>query len=321
MAHKFQKKWVFTWNLGFNEDVPTPEELQLFLSSISEKGVFQQEKGLETGRLHYQGRFVLRGPRIGKNKLLSYFTEKWNTINLTVDPEKSSDSSLYCTKSETQVKGPWYVGLSDYVQKNTTMKLDLYLWQQQLLRMLSPEHIRFYKDRKVIWIQSSAGGLGKSSFIQYLALNSKQTKLVAKKLPFDRPDRIRCAVTKIAKKEDVDVFMFDFTRTLGEDSGMANFYQVIEEIKNNYIIDTMFGQYHETFLGGTVVIIFTNEQFDDHKRYLSDDRWVPFQIGSDSSHNKGLIYMDGNYRMPFEQYWGIHTQTIRKQENRDNTDN
>jgi hypothetical protein len=72
MAHKFQKKWVFTWNLGFDERVPTPEELQLFLSSISEKGVFQLERGLTTERLHYQGRFELKGPRIGKMKLLHY---------------------------------------------------------------------------------------------------------------------------------------------------------------------------------------------------------------------------------------------------------
>ena len=316
MTHHYQKKWVFTWNLDSNEHIPTPEQLQNYLSSLTTEGVFQLERGLTTERLHYQGRFVLKGPRIGKQKLLSYFKENWNIINLTVEHETTFDSSLYCTKSETQVAGPWYVGLSNYVQRNTPMELDLYLWQKQLLRMLSPEHIKFYKDRKVIWIQSSAGGLGKSSFIQYLALNSKKTKLVAKKLPFDRPDRIRCAVTKLAKKEDVDMFMFDFTRTLGEDSGMANFYQVVEEIKNNYIIDTMYGQYHETFLSGAVIIIFTNEEFDNHKRFLSDDRWVPFQIGSDPSHNKGLIYMDGNYRIPFEQYWGIHTQTKTKQQNK-----
>jgi hypothetical protein len=120
------------------------------------------------------------------------------------------------------------VGLSDYIQKNTTMKLDLYLWQEQLLRLMSPERIEFYKDRKVIWIEDSQGGMGKSRFMQYLALSSKDTKIVAKKLPFDRPDRIRSAVSKIAKKTDVDVFMFDFTRTLGEDSSMANFYQVVE---------------------------------------------------------------------------------------------
>lgn len=310
MAHNFQKKWVFTWNLDSNERIPTPEELQLFLSSIVTKGVFQQERGLTTERLHYQGRFELKGPRIGKVKLLSYFSEKWDIMNLTVMPEESNDSSMYCTKNETRIAGPWYVGLSNYIQKNTTMKLDLYLWQEQLLKMLSPDYIQFYRDRKVIWIEDSKGGMGKSKFMQYLALSSKKTKIIAKKLPFDRPDRIRSSVSKIAKKEDVDVFMFDFTRTLGEESSMANFYQVVEEIKNNYIIDTMYGQYNETFLSGAVVIIFTNEELQDHRKYLSEDRWVPFQIGSHSSHNKGLIYMDGNHSVPFEQYWQEHTQTI-----------
>lgn len=310
MNHHYQKKWVFTWNLGFNEHVPTPEELQLFLSSIAVKGVFQQERGLTTERLHYQGRFELKGPRIGKMKLLSYFSEKWDIINLTTEREESFDSSLYCTKNETRVAGPWYVGLSDYIQKNTTMKLDLYLWQEQLLRLLSPEHINFYRNRRVIWIEDRKGGMGKSEFIRYLASSSKETKIIAKKLQFDRPDRIRCAVCKLAKTTDVDLFMFDFTRTMGEDSSMTNFYQVVEEIKNKYIIDTMYGQYNESFLKPNVVIIFTNAELQDHWRYLSEDRWVPFQIGSDSSHNKGLIYMDGNYRVPFEQYWQEHTQTI-----------
>lgn len=97
---------------------------------------------------------------------------------------------------------------------------------------------------------------------------------------------------------------------------MANFYQVVEEIKNNYIIDTMYGQYTETFLGGAVIIIFTNERFKDHSRYLSDDRWVTFEIGINSSHNKGLIYMNGDYRMPFEEYWQKHTQTTKTQVNK-----
>jgi hypothetical protein len=41
------------------------------------------------------------------------------------------------------------------------MKLDLYLWQEQLLRLMSPERIELYKDRKVIWIEDSQGGMGK----------------------------------------------------------------------------------------------------------------------------------------------------------------
>lgn len=118
--------------------------------------------------MHYQERFVLKGPRIGKKQLLAIFSEKWNIVSLAVAPETSYDSTLYCTKSETRVRGPWFVGLSNYTQKSTTMELDLCLWQEQVIEMLSPEHIKYYKDRKVIWIEDSIGGAGKSKFMQYL---------------------------------------------------------------------------------------------------------------------------------------------------------
>ena len=38
-----------------------------------------------------------------------------------------------------------------------------------------------------------------------------------KKLPLDKPDRLRMMICKIVMKEDVDAFTFDFTRTLDGD--------------------------------------------------------------------------------------------------------
>jgi len=299
MAHTNQKRWVFTWNDVRNPSVPTATQLRKFLDSISEEGVFQMEMGKRTKNLHYQGRFVLKGPRIGKRKLLDLFSENYDTINLTVEPEVLSDSTAYCTKFETSVAGPWFVGLNSYKRKKETMELDLRIWQKQLISLMDPKFDLEFRDRKVIWIQDLEGNAGKSKFIEYLARNGTEWNLVAKKLPFDNPDRIRSAVGKIAKKHDVDIFMFDFTRTRSESANDQNLFQVIEEIKNQYVVDVMYGNYNETFLPETFLIIFTNENIKDYRQYLSTDRWVPFTV----CRNRELAYIDSDEkRIPFSYF-------------------
>lgn len=57
-----------------------------------------------------------------------------------------------------------------------------------------------------------------------------------KKLPIDSPNRIRMAVCKLIQKEDVDMFTFDFTRTMGEETSMNNLFQVVEELKNGCVM-------------------------------------------------------------------------------------
>lgn len=310
MAHRYQKRWVFTWNGVGTPEVPPPTELVRFLDPLVEEGVFQLEVGKKTQNAHYQGRFVLRGPRIGKRKLLSLFADKYDTMNLTVEPEILSDSTSYCIKEDTSVGGPWFIGLFSYKQKQETMTLKLRKWQEQLLTLLGPEFGGKFRDRKVIWVQDVHGGAGKSEFIKYLARTGGEHKLVAKKLPFDNPDRIRSSVGKIAKKHDVDIFMFDFTRTRSESANDQNLFQVVEEIKNSYVVDVMYGNYVETFLPPLFVVIFTNEDIKDYRQYLSADRWVPLAVCSDLS----LAYIDTNeMRIPFAQFLEETRRGIQKQ--------
>ena len=55
-----------------------------------------------------------------------------------------------------------------------------------------------FRDRKVI---DEKGGAGKSTFLKFLC--SQKEGLKFKKLPLDRPDRIRMMVCKMTEKEDV----------------------------------------------------------------------------------------------------------------------
>ena len=273
MAHNYQKRWVFTWNAD-DEGC-----LEKFLNEITEEGVFQKEKGLQTNRLHFQGRFVIKGPRIGKRKLLTMFEKLSNTKNLTFSPERVYDSSSYCVKDETRVEGPWFVGTPKYRRKNTPMKLTLRNWQNQLLNELISPLGETFRNRKVIWIQDEKGGAGKSTFLKYLC--SQKDGLNFKKLPLDRPDRIRMMVCKITDKEEVDAFCFDFTRTLDENTSIKSLFQVVEEIKNGHIVSAMFGNPMESIIPFPFVIIMTNEDISRYYHYLSKDRWQPYTIIED----------------------------------------
>ena len=154
VVHNYQKRWVFTWNADDEGWLINPCHLEKFLNEIAEEGVFQKEKGLETNRLHMQGRFVIKGSRIGKRKLLTMFEKLGDTRNLTFSPERLWNSSHYCVKDETRVGGPWYVGIPKYRRKNTPT---LRNWQKQLLNDLISPLGETFRDRKVIWIQDEKG--------------------------------------------------------------------------------------------------------------------------------------------------------------------
>lgn len=70
-----------------------------------------------------QGRFKLKGPRTVKKQFLERFSELACVRNLTFEPERSKDSTRYCSKIQTRVDSPWLVGTPHYRRKNTPMSL------------------------------------------------------------------------------------------------------------------------------------------------------------------------------------------------------
>ena len=61
---------------------------------------------------------------------------------------------------------------------------------------------------------------------------------------------------KVAEEVDIDLFAFDFTRTLDEDTSVRS--QVIEELKNGYIVSAIFGRPLEVLIDSPFVLILTN---------------------------------------------------------------
>ena len=281
MAHHYQKRWVFTWNSDDLGELPNRQNLVDLLNEIAVEGVFQTEAGLKTGRLHYQGRFQLKGSRLGKKRLLEIFEKVFETTNLTLEPEILYDSTKYCTKDETRKAGPFYVGTDSYRQKMTPMTIKLRRWQTELLQEIKIIENDNARDRKVFWIEDSTGGPGKSTFSKFLSFGQKDWKV--KKLPIDSLNRIRMAVCKLLQKEDVDMFTFDFTRTMGEETSMNDLFQVVEELKNGHIVSVLYGNPMEVAMTSPHVVIFTNEKFEDYEKYLSRDRWMSYVITPDKA--------------------------------------
>lgn len=148
----------------------------------------------------------------------------------------------------------------------------MYKWQEQLLNELRSSLGRTFRQRKVLWVQDLVGGAGKSTFIKYMSLSNSEFKM--KKLPLDKPDRLRMMVYKILQNEDVTVFVFDFTRTLGEETSVTNLFQIIEEVKNGHIVSAMYGNPMEGIFNNPYVIVFTNQDISIYCQYLSMDRWI-----------------------------------------------
>ena len=134
--------------------------------------------------------------------------------------------------------------------------------------------------------------------LKYLRVGQKD--LVARKLSVNSVDRLISGVTKVTGQEEIDLFMIDFTRTQGKDQNYEDLFTAIEEIKNGYVVDMMYGKYEEAIFRPPMIVIFTNQEMKDYKKYLSTDRWVRFVINSD----KDLIeYEEGvndSYSAPLD---------------------
>jgi peptidyl-tRNA hydrolase len=202
-----------------------------------------------------------------------------NVAGLTLSPVYDSLAiKSYVTKDEGRVKGPFYGGKKEMFDKQMA-KSNLRKWQKQLFEILTGEQQEMLKDRKVIWVQDSCGNTGKSWFQKWLRIGQK--KMTVRSLPVSSVDRLISAVNIINKTHKVDAFTIDLTRTQGEDQSYKDLFSTIEQIKNGYVIDVMYGKYNEAIFKPPMVLIFTNNKHEEFAHYLSYDRWEVYTISPD----------------------------------------
>ena len=298
------RNWCFTWCTNKDQKkLPTIQQLQRFFDYNCTTAVMQLEKGEKAGKEHFQGRFTLKGPRLTKKKLLEIFKERLKNISgLTLSQEFDSiASNSYVTKVKTRIDGPWYFG-SEEMYNAEIAAANLRPWQQQLynhltrVRNMSKEHAvaKEINDRTIYWVRDTRGCTGKSFFQKWLKTGQKT--LVCNKLPVSSVDRLLSAVCKINKKNVPDVYMINLTRTQGEDQSYKDLFAAVEDIKDGYIVDVMYGNYNESIFDPPLIVIFSNFELNEFAKYLSVDRWQELGI----THGGNL------------QFRG-HTEAIEKQ--------
>lgn len=275
------KYWSLTWDTNIKQKkLPNEEALLSFFDRVAEECVFQYEKGTVKQKEHVQGTFTLCGQRQSKTIVLRLFASTFKNIHgLTLSPvyDKFAIKS-YVTKEQGRTKGPFYGGKKEmYDKQMATTKLKK--WQRQLFEVLTGEGHEELKDRKVIWVQDACGNTGKSWFQKWLRIGQK--KIVTRSLPVSSVDRLISAVNIINKTHKIDAYTIDLTRTQGEDQSYKDLFSTIEQIKNGYVIDVMYGKYNEAIFKPPMIIIFTNNQHEEFRHYLSQDRWKVYTISPD----------------------------------------
>lgn len=223
------------------------------------------------------------GPRISKKQLLERFQEVFNNVSgLTLSKTYDSKAAIkYASKIDSRVKGPFYVGQKEnYSEEYSSMNLRQ--WQKELFEFIViNKNNPIIRERKIIWVEDSKGCTGKSKFQKWLRLG--QREIIARKLPVSSVERLISAVTKLTREQEVDLLMINLTKTKGENQSLEDMFAAIEDIKDGFIVDTMYGKYIEAIFESPLIVVFTNDKLDEHISKLSVDRWLRLHINYDYS--------------------------------------
>jgi len=283
------RNWVFTWNTDSPEAYAG---LRLSLSKVSDTYVFQKEIGLNTKRLHIQGAFKTFN-RVRKTTLLtSLAAHLKETIS---DPDKREElyklfqvnrmcgtweeAFAYSTKKETQVDLPVFSdNLLRYNGEDINMlgeKENRYPWQQNLIEVLFTKDetdIKTPDDRTIIWVTDPKGNTGKSKFVKYLCFNYPNCV----KVSFGTATQLRSALVSVGQKK---LYFIDIPRTLGEDDSIKSLISALEDLKNGYVVSTMYGKHSALLMNPPSIVVFSNKHAP--KDMMSNDRWITYIIDED----------------------------------------
>lgn len=176
----------------------------------------------------------------------------------------------YASKLDTRIKRPFHVGRKEKFDEKYAV-MTLRPWQQELYDfILKNKNNPIIRERKIIWVEDSCGSTGKSKFQKWLRLGQKDIR--TRKLPVSTVERLISAITKLTQQEDVDLLMINLTKSRGQDQSLSDVFASVEDIKDAYIVDTLYGKYIESIFDPPIVLFFTNERLDDHLSSLSPDR-------------------------------------------------
>lgn len=275
------KDWVFTWNSDENYKLPYLDDLVNFLQNEFELYVFQEERGEQTDRSHYQGAFR-SSIRVRQSTILNKFDSYFQYANikfLTINRMCGSwqENIDYCTKAETRVSDNYFSSpsLQKYLGRDIKFLNDssrLYPWQRDLMEKIFEKDtvsIKTPDDRKILWYADPSGNCGKSKFTKFLCFNNPRVT----KLSFGTAAQLRSSVVQAGPYK---VYIIDIPRTLGSDDSLSSVISVIEDIKNGFVVSSMYGKHASLLMDPPHIICFSNTKCP--LELMSYDRWEPYLI-------------------------------------------
>lgn len=280
----------------FTHNNYTPEDVTKWENVKCEYIIFGYEIAPETGTPHLQGYIYFKNPRS-----FDAVRKEFKGAHFIIPNGPPSAQYKYCSKdgkfyergtlpmSQTQ-KGeagrqawedikalaiagdldsipgryyiPFYRTLKQIVDDHYKPEIDVdlqfkYPWQEDLCNKLDKP----VDKRKIMWIWSEKGGVGKSTFARYLVrhygatlLNNAKSQDIAYALP-----------------REPKVVVFDLSRSM---EGHIN-YDIIEQIKNGVVFSTKY-ESRTKFFTSPHVIIFAN--YEPNKAAWSEDRYFIVKI-------------------------------------------
>lgn len=280
--------WVFTIQCIKGHQLPGEQTVIKAIASLTEKYVFQLEKATS---LHYQG---CCKTRIRKRKQ-TLLNEIITTLDIprsmvTLEPMQGSweQAKAYCSKSDTSVSEPF---TNEVVYTGSDVKFleeeeKRFPWQQEVLSILLDKgetSIKVADDRSILWIQDPKGGTGKSKLVKWLCLHHDNII----KISFGTSTQLRASIIAAGPRQ---LYFVDIPRTLGSDDSVHSLMSALEDLKNGFIVSSMYGKCQTLIMDPPHIVVFSNN--DCPVTMMSSDRWIRYVINID----RELIEInDSNY--------------------------
>lgn len=228
--------------------------------------VFQLEKGDQKGILHFQGFLKLRAKKRSRTLEL-LLQEKFPDYRIRVKHCSANGREAlrsYCMKEDTRVSGPW--GKRPIYQgQDLEMMSKPFPWQQDVIDYI--EGIG-WNDRQIMYIWEPTGNVGKSKLVKWLCFKKK-----AKRIPLGNANQLKA---NVIKQGQAPCYLVDLPRTLGTTEKLCDLYSAIEEVKNGFVSNGMYGNYAELMMMPPRVVVFSNYPpwKPGEKPALSVDKWM-----------------------------------------------
>jgi len=265
--------WAFTWW------VEGDANRELLIEELTDdrirSWVFQQERGEESGNLHFQGRLELK-KKIRVGQVVDMFPKCSEVKGMSFSIEHDQMASKrYCGKTPTRVAGPWRD--TDFVQDypEEWKSIERVPFMDELEARIAAQ-----STREILLVGDPVGNTGKTAWKKLATVQGHVAIPVQK----EAIDMMQIAYAKLHNKDrdKTHTIIFDCTRAHG---GTRAFWiqmcQVLEAVKDGMAYDKRY-HYRECFFRRPKVVVFTNDKPD--RDLLSADRWVtwdPTEVGTE----------------------------------------